>query len=265
MDADVVGAPALRPEAFMHLASAAENPQAPLAHHQLDSTHITPGVLSLGVSRNGLGVETSWFRGREPDENRTNLDLGALDSWSVRGTWNQGPWNAQVSGGHLTNPEVNEPGRNITRLTASVAHTHSAGPISTAMFAGWGQNQEVHGTMDAFLFESVVSWLDRNYLYARAELVTKDILNAAGNDPIGFIDFHPLSRVGAFTLGYTRDLNGAARGRLGIGGDATIYHVPPNLKANYGSPVSLHLFLRYRFASTAAHDGMPGMEGMDHH
>lgn len=249
--AAAVGSPALGPEPFMHRASAAENPQAPLSHHNLDSTHITPGVLSVGVSRSGIGIETSWFRGREPDENRTNLDLGALDSWSLRSTWAHGPWSAQVSGAHLHNPEITEPGRDITRLTASIAHTHTAGPIATALFAAWGQNRDVHGAMDAYLFESQISWLDRNYLYSRAELVTKDILNAAGNDPIGFIDFHPLSRVGAFTLGYTRDLNGGTRGRFGAGGDLTMYDVPPNLKDSYGGPMSMHLFLRYRFTTTA--------------
>jgi hypothetical protein len=87
------------------------------------------------------------------------------------------------------------------------------------------------------------------------ELATKDILNAAGNEPVGLIEFHPLSRVGAFTVGYTRDLNGSGRSRFGLGGDVTIYHVSPNLKENYGAPVSMHLFLRYRFTS-AVTDGM---------
>ena len=70
----------------------------PLAHHHLDSVHITPGVLTLGLSRSGIGVEGSWFHGREPDERRTDIDFGALDSWSVRGTWSRGPWSSQLSG-----------------------------------------------------------------------------------------------------------------------------------------------------------------------
>jgi hypothetical protein len=40
--AAAVGAPALGPPPFMHRPSAAENPQSPLAHHHLDSVHITP-------------------------------------------------------------------------------------------------------------------------------------------------------------------------------------------------------------------------------
>ena len=250
----VAGAAALGPEPFMHRASASENPEAPLSHHQLDSTHITPGVVSVGLSRGEARIETSWFRGREPDEDRTDIDLGALDSWSMRGTWSRGPWSAQVSGGHLHNPEITSPGRDITRLTASVARTRTAGSLSTALFAAWGENREVHGPMDAYLFEAQISWMDRNHLYSRAELVTKDILNA-GSDSVGFIDFHPLSRVGALTIGYTRDFNGSNRSRFGLGGDVTIYDVPANLKENYGQPVSMHIFLRYRFTTPAAGDG----------
>ena len=42
----IVGPAPLGPPSFMHRPSAAENPQSPLAHHLLDSTHITAGVLS---------------------------------------------------------------------------------------------------------------------------------------------------------------------------------------------------------------------------
>ena len=249
-----VGSPALGPQPFMHRPSAAENPQAPLAHHYLDSTHITPGVLTAGISRGDIGIESSWFRGREPDERRTDLDLGALDSWSVRGHWTRSSWHAQVSGGHLTNPDITQPGRDMARLTASVSYQRG-GDIPTALFAGWGQNREVHGNLNAFLFESNISWRDRNYFYSRAESVVKDILNS-GYDPIGFFEPHLLSRVGAFTLGYTRDVNSGTRARVGLGGDVTMYDVPKNLADNYGGPVSLHAFVRVRFPSA---DPMAGM------
>jgi hypothetical protein len=41
-----VGEPAIGPVAFMHRASAAENPLAPLSHHTFDSTHIAFGVVT---------------------------------------------------------------------------------------------------------------------------------------------------------------------------------------------------------------------------
>jgi hypothetical protein len=252
--ASAVGSPALGPLAFMHRASAAENPQTPLSHHYLDSTHATPGVLTLQLARSNAAVEASWFRGREPDERRTDIDLGPLDSWSLRGTWKRGAWDLQVSGGRLKEPDPSHSG-DVTRLTASGTHTHE-GAISTVVFVAWGQNREALGPRDALLFENQISWLGRHYLYSRAELTTKDIVHIASDHHGGLIDGHPLSRVGAFTLGYTRDFNKGMRARLGLGGDITTYYVPHNLKDNYGGPVSLHLFLRYRFTSGAMLAGM---------
>ena len=49
-----VGEPALGPIAFMHRASAVENPTAPLGHHTLDSTHISMGVVTAGVGARTL-------------------------------------------------------------------------------------------------------------------------------------------------------------------------------------------------------------------
>ena len=74
---EVVGSPSIGPPAFMHRPSASENPQAPLSHHHMDSTHVTPGVVRGGVTAGEWRTEASWFRGREPDENRMDLDLGA--------------------------------------------------------------------------------------------------------------------------------------------------------------------------------------------
>jgi hypothetical protein len=250
--ASVVGSPALGPTPFMHRPSAAENPQAPLSHHQLDSTHATPGVLSLALGRGAVALETSWFHGREPDEDRTDIDLGPLDSWSTRATWKRGSWEAQASGGRLRNPDLFHAG-DVTRLTASVGHTH-IGAISTLLFAAWGQNREVLGNRSALLAEGQMTWLERNYLYSRAELVEKDIVHDANQT--GPIEVQSLSRIGAFTLGYTRDLNGGMRSRLGLGGDITMYYVPPGLKEDYGGPVSVHVFLRYRFTSAAMLAGM---------
>ena len=44
-----VGEATLGPTAFMHRESARDNPQVPLAHHDLDSTHISEGVIRGGV------------------------------------------------------------------------------------------------------------------------------------------------------------------------------------------------------------------------
>ena len=86
----------------------------------------------------------------------------------------------------------------------------------------------------------------RESWYTRLELTTKDILNAGGRHPPGIVHFHALSRVGAFTGGYVFDIIDSRAGLFGLGGDATVYHVPDNLLDNYGAPASFHVFLRYR-------------------
>jgi hypothetical protein len=244
VEAAPAGAPAIGPTAFMHRPSAAENPTAPLGHHQMDATHISHGVLTGGVERGTMTVEASWFRGAEPDENRKDLELGALDSYAGRLSWRRGAWDAQASAAHLKTPEFVEPFFDVTRLSASIGYTRMDG--RAAALLSWGQNREIHGIMDAYLFEATVRPRDRHAWYTRVELATKDILSPGGRHPRGVTHFHPLSRVGALTGGYVFDLADTRAGLFGLGADATIYHVPANLKDNYGSPASFHVFLRYR-------------------
>ena len=243
-EAAPVGAPAIGPAVFMHRPSAAENPSAPLGHHQFDATHITHGVVTAGVERYGIMLEGSWFRGAEPDENRKDIDLGALDSYSGRLSWRRRGWDAQFSGAHLENPESIHPFADVTRLTASIGFTRADGRL--AALAAWGQNREIHGTLDAYLLEATLRPQTQHTLYARAELTTKDILNAGGRHTAGVLHFHPLSRVGVLTGGYVFDVVQSRAGLVGIGGDVSVYRVPSNLTENYGTPVSFHLFLRYR-------------------
>jgi hypothetical protein len=61
-----VGEPALGPVAFMHRASAAENPTAPLSHHNFDSTHIAFGVVTAAIDHGPWVVEGSVMRLAQP-------------------------------------------------------------------------------------------------------------------------------------------------------------------------------------------------------
>jgi hypothetical protein len=250
-EVDAVGAPALGPPSFMHRASAADNPTAPLGHHMLDSTHITPGVITAGMTHGSATLAGSWFRGLEPDENRKDIDFGALDSWSLQGRWRRAGWDAQISGAHLTTPEWVEPYSDVTRLTASVSYADANDRSATTL--AWGQNREIHGNLDSYLVESTLRPRVRQSWYMRAELTTKDILGAGGRHPPGVTHFHPLSRVAALTTGYIFDVAITRVGSFGIGGDATVYHVAANLRDSYGSPASFHVFLRYDPRREAMH------------
>ena len=135
-DVLVVGSPALGPPAFMHRPSAADNPTAPLGHHEMDATHISHGVVTGGVRQGEFTLEGSWFRGAEPDENRKDIELGPLDSYSGRLSWRREAWDAQVSAAHLTTPEYVEPFSDVTRLTASIGYTRSGRPRGRAPRVG---------------------------------------------------------------------------------------------------------------------------------
>ena len=247
-EADLVGSPALGPTAFMHRESARDNPEAPLTHHYMDSTHTTPGVVRAGVEWGGAVVDGSWFRGREPDDNRLNIDRPWLDSWSLRTSWRRGPWQTQVSGARLQRPELYSY-NDMTRLTASIIFTGTLGSHATAATLAWGENREVHGILDGYLFEWDVQMTPSGSVYGRLESAAKDLLDLGGLDPPGFVEFHRISHVAAFTLGYLREISQRGWGRVGVGGDLTVYHVPQNMFDNYGAPHSFHVFLRYRPAT----------------
>jgi hypothetical protein len=244
-----VGEPALGPVTFLHRASADENPAAPLSHHLQDSTHISFGVVTTGFVVGKFKVEASAFNGREPGEERWDIQLAALDSWSVRGsvapTRN---WTAQYSYGYLVKPEALEPG-DQTRQTASVSYNR---PFTRGNWANtfiWGRrHKELAGkTQNSYVFESTVNFLAKNYAYTRLELVDKDELFP----DVLFPDVPLLSaqsfRIGAFTFGGVRDLWQTEKFQLGLGGDVTFYSKPAVLDPFYGvNPVSFHVFLRVR-------------------
>jgi hypothetical protein len=239
----LVGPAPVGPPVFMHRPSAEDNPQAPLSHHYLDSTHVTPGVVSVAVERSGFTIEAGAFHGQEPDEDRLDLDTAALDSFGGRVSWADGPWQFQVSGADLKTPERTSP-YDATRITASAAYFKGDEQRSIAWTAAFGQNREVFGNLEAYLFEAERK-AGRHAFYMRAESVAKDILDA-GFHPIGVSHTHRQSQVSALTLGYVRRIASRSFGSFGIGGDITGYIVPANLQESYGSPLSFHGFLHYQ-------------------
>lgn len=242
-----VGEPALGPIAFMHRASAAENPFAPLGHHTFDSTHIAFGVVTAALERGPWTVEGSVFNGREPDANRWDFDFGAMDSLSAR-LWFKptAAFEVQVSTGHLVDPEELSPG-NVERTTASANWLLRPGADSLAVTAGWGMNA-AHGTRRHALFAEATRRFGATAVFGRAEAVqleTNVLLNA---EP------HPdhdsgeqKNAVGAFTIGATRDV-GRWRGFEGaFGASATFYAPPEPLVPTHGRhPLAFQLFFRIR-------------------
>jgi hypothetical protein len=147
-----VAEPALGPSAFMHRGSARYNPEAPIGHHWFDSTHITFGVVTAGLRTGAFQIEGSAFRGREPDEERYDIETPKLDSWSVRGTWTPSPrWTAQLSFGRLESPERLHADEDEERLIASLSYADGALAV-TGAFAS--KNRMPGPTINAWLVEA---------------------------------------------------------------------------------------------------------------
>lgn len=237
-----IGEPALGGSMYLMRPSGMENPEAPISHHWFDSTHITFGVATLGVTfGDKLKIEASAFKGEEPDENRYSPDNIRFDSASTRVTYNP-TRNLSFSGayGFLKEPEPHEPG-DVRRITGS-AHYGSGDLALTALF---GRNIKHGGHHeDAYLLEGGLFRGDWNY-YARFENVAKDELVGV---PQGTY------RIDKLTFGATKDIAHRGGFDIGVGAYAGLYRFPSSLETYYGkTPVTLGVFLRVRPSRMSGH------------
>lgn len=246
-----VGDPALGPTAYPHRASAMDLPQATLSHHLQDSTHISDDVVTAGIAWRQFKLEASGFHGAEPGENRWIVQQGAIDSWSTR-LWYFPTkyWSAQVSVGRLNKPEALEPGDQI-RSTASVEYSRpmSGGSWSSSLIWGRAHFTYTGHDLNSYLAESVLPVRRRNFITGRIELVDKDELFA--DDPVlqARIDqvYGSTFRVGAYIIGYTRDIDIVPWLETGIGVNIETYSLPDAIKPYYGDrPIGGNIFLRIR-------------------
>lgn len=240
------GEPALGPSAFMHRVSGVDNPEAPITHHWLDSTHVVFGVITGGWTWGPVKAEASGFRGREPDSSRWNIESPRLDSWSARFTVNPTEnWSMQVSRGALHSPEQLEPDDNVVRWTASLMHNAAlAGGDNVQTTLAWGENQHEHGAPeDALLLESAWRFRRRNTLFGRIENVDNGEIAASAG-------LSSTVNVSKATVGYIREVAFLRWGSVGVGATGTADILPHALETAYGSttPLSTMLFIRAKIA-----------------
>jgi hypothetical protein len=243
--AGLPGEPALGPPAFMHRVSGMDNPEAPITHHWLDSTHITMGVVTLGYVRDRFKAEVSAFHGREPDQFRYRIEPGRLDSASIRLSYNpDDAWSLQVSQGYIKSPESLSPEVNVRRTTASASYNQSlAGGNWQTTFA-WGRNRNDPGQkLDGYLLESSMTLHDRHTFFGRIERVSKDELFADGTPQAG-----QAFAVGKASAGYIFDQPLAHQLKIGVGGLVSVFTVPDALRDTYGAhPAAAMVFARIKF------------------
>jgi hypothetical protein len=240
-----VGEPSLGPVPFMHRPSSADNPAAPLSHHIFDSTHSAQGVILARADRGPVSIEGSIFRGREPDEDRYDLDLGALDSWAAR-IWfrPRAEWTLQASYGFLHEPEELEPG-DQRRTNGSISWFRQRGNDFSAATVAFGRTARPYSVVSAVLAEAATRFA-RTSLYARFERRTVE------TEILLFPEIvhrpHPgelVDPIRSFTAGAVRDVVTMRGLSVGVGGDVTFYGVPALLQVTDGpNPVSFHVFFR---------------------
>jgi hypothetical protein len=240
------GEPAIGPPAFPHRLSSFANPIAPIAHHWLDSTHISFGVVTTGIYTQRWKIETSLFNGREPDPSRTDFDLGALDSIAVRQSFAPAPGiSVQISAAHLEQAEAgigSQPRTDVNRVTASAIFHRKAGPDRWwATTAAFGLNSHeailptghVGQTTPAALLESSVIRGEVDAWFGRAELVDKPAhdLHADEFEGQAFL-------LTKFQGGYVRYLRPWHGLLPGVGGSVDATVLPTELAPRYDGRVA---------------------------
>ena len=237
--AGFAGEPALGPPGYPHRSSAMANPIRPLTHHWLDATHVTFGIITLGVHNQRWKAEASAFNGREPDERRVDLDLGAFDSAAGRLSFLPTDRLAfQVSVARLRDAGTDFPFPGqapVMRATASAVYHSPLGPngiwaTTLAYGANHARERVSGGILDATshgaLLESSLTIAGRHTMFGRGEV---------GGAPAHHLHAHEYSTlvfaVGKVQIGYVRQLQ-AIKGLVpGIGATAAISLLSPRAGA----------------------------------
>ena len=196
-------------------------------------------------------LEVSGFYGTEPPENRWIIDHGPINSWATRLSWFPSKnWMAQFSIGRLTKPERQEEG-DMLRSTASLSYSRPMQGSDWSTSLIWGRNHKTidQRNLNSYLLESVFPVRRKDFITGRIELVDKDELFNDQPDLEARLDrtIGSTFRIGAYTIGYTRDIGTFHNVETGLGANITTYSTPDAIKPYYGNrPVAAMVFLRVR-------------------
>ncbi len=243
--AGLPGEPAFGPPAFMHRQSISDSPEASIAHHWLDSTHITDGVVTIGVIHDAWKIEASRFHGREPDQFRYTIEHGALDSSSARLSWNPThEWSMQASWADQISPEQLQPEKNDERFSASAIYTRRLGAQTAwSTTVAWGRRRSTgEEALNAYVLESSLQPTDLWTLFARVEREKNDELIIMG--PLQGTAY----TVGKTSIGAIRDFRLTRHVKVGAGALYAFNFVPQTLAPLYGrtDPQGAMAFIRLK-------------------
>ncbi len=244
------GEPALGPPVYIMRFSSEYNPEAPLTHHWIDSTHITFGVLTLGAIHNATKIEASLFTGREPDQHRFNFDKPRFDSGSLRISWNPNEnISLQASYGFLKSPEQLEACVNSHRFRFSGIYNKSRDPYNWQTIAVIGVNKNKPGhTLPAFLLDSTFEWLTDHLVFGRFEVVNKDDLFVCPD-----LLANKIVTVKKLSGGYIKEY-ATKHIKWGLGAVLSGDFVPKQVEERYKKTFSYMVFLQLRLMERESDD-----------
>lgn len=241
--AGLPGEPAFGPPAFMHRASIMDSPEAPISHHWLDSTHIVFGVVTAGLVHDNWKLEVSRFKGREPDEDRFDIESPKLDSTAARLSWNPSrSLSLQASWAEAKSVEQLAPDEDQTKWSASAIYTVPFGVDGWwSTTAAWGRRSAEHDWLDAWVLESAVKPNEAWTVFGRAE-------RTENNELAGDGDHHgPTYDVAKVSLGAVHDWRLAEHVQVGLGGLYAWNFIPAGLEPAYdGDQAGAMAFVRLK-------------------
>jgi hypothetical protein len=256
-----IGAPALGPAPYMHRASAAPDPIAPIGHHWQDATHVSYGVVTAGARFKAATFEASTFNARESDFDKPWPDFSnaRLDSYAGRVSLSAAGLSASTWWGYLKGHDPVTPEMQMHRYGASLSFDRG----SSSSLAVWGMNVHhhdgashllLHGDPNAsphsrsssLLLESTIGIGGKLAVFGRAERVMKDgeELGFQGGNLLQLYDIRMLA------LGARRDVASVRFTRLALAARGSVFLVPVTLESTYGTrrPLGLDLFVQARRA-----------------
>lgn len=240
------GEPALGPPVYIMRFASEYIPETPLGHHWLDSTHIVFGVITAGIVHKGLKFEISGFKGREPNQNRFDIEQPKIDSYSFRLSYNPNEnWALQASYGFLKSPEQLQPNTNIHRYTLSAIYNKEFNKCTnwqTIFALGVNKNKPGH-VLPAFLLDSTFEYNKKHLIFGRFETIVKDELFIKP-DPLAGKKFD----INKFSFGYIYEFS-TQNIKWGMGGQLDSFVLPSQIDERYKiNSLSYTIFLQMRLA-----------------
>ncbi len=167
--------------------------------------------MTAGLTYGIVRIEASGFHGRKPNEFRSDIDQGKIDSWSTRLTIQPGKnWSGQYSYGRIASPEALFPAENQERMTASILYNRPFANGNSSNTFLWGRTRGLpdNDIDNSYLFESLVHFRTRNYTWTRIENADRSNELLLGENPLppGFVE-KPIEHTQAYTFGCDHDFN----------------------------------------------------------